>query len=169
VDVVNPHADLAGIEQGGYRLVYKDEPSTTERIIAGTSQLRGINYWFSVGLRMATDGNIMDVRWNGPADKARLAPGERIMAVNGKIFSPDVLRAAIRSAKGTNEPIHLIVQSDTFVSTIDLDYHDGERFPVLERINEATDTLDEITKPLTALEKTPISIQDKNNADMTSH
>ena len=29
IDKINPHADLAGIEQGGYKLVYKDKPSAT--------------------------------------------------------------------------------------------------------------------------------------------
>ena len=41
VDKINPRADLAGIEQGGYKLVYKDQPSASEKSIlrssAGTS------------------------------------------------------------------------------------------------------------------------------------
>ena len=99
------------------------------------------------------DGAIGDVLWNGPSDKARLAPGEKILAVNGQIFSPDVLRAAIRGAKGGTEPIHLIVQADNFVRTADIDYYDGERYPVLERVEGTPDYLDDITKPLTVPEK----------------
>ena len=95
------------------------------------------------------------MRWNGPADKARLAPGERIIALNGQIFSSDALRSAIRSAKGNTEPIHLIVQADSFVSTVELDYHDGERYPALERVDATPAYLDDITKPLTVLEKPP--------------
>jgi predicted metalloprotease with PDZ domain len=98
---------------------------------------------------------IGDVRWNGPADKARLAPGEKILAVDGKIFSGDALREAIRTAKGSSEPIHLIVQADSFVNLADIDYHDGERFPALVRADGTPDTLDEITKPLTTPEKAP--------------
>ena len=60
---------------------------------------------------------IADVLWNGPADKARLAPGEKIIAVNGQIFLNDVLREAIREAKGSTEPIQLIVQADNCVRT----------------------------------------------------
>jgi len=93
------------------------------------------------------------VLWNGPADKARLAPGEKVLAVNGQIFSTDALRAAIRGAKGSAEPIHLIVQADNFVSNAEIDYHDGERYPVLERVDGAPDYLDDITKPLTVPEK----------------
>jgi predicted metalloprotease with PDZ domain len=157
IDKINPHADLAGIEQGGYRLVYKDKESATERTIAAVPRGRseGTNCWFSIGLLVRDDGSIVDVRWNGAADKARLAPGEKIIAVNGQIFSAEALHAAIRAAKGNTEPIHLIVQADSFVSTTDIDYHDGERFPVLERVEGAPAYLDDITKPLTTPEKAP--------------
>lgn len=82
-----------------------------------------------------------------------LAPGEKIIAVDGQIYSNDALRDAIRKAKGSTEPIHLIVQADSFVHTAEIDYHDGERYPVLERVNGTADYLDDITKPLTTPEK----------------
>ena len=105
VDLVNPRADLAGIEQGGYRLVYKDKPSASERTMAAAGGRRGggINAWYSIGLRVGADGTISDVRWNGPADKANIGPGAKILAVNGKIFSADALKEAIRDAKGAKE------------------------------------------------------------------
>jgi predicted metalloprotease with PDZ domain len=154
---INPHADLAGIEQGGYKLVYRDKPNAASSIMAGAAGARGrgLNCWFSIGLRIGAEGSIGDVRWNGPADKARLAPGEKIIAVDGQIFSSDALSAAIRAAKTSTEPIHLIVQADSFVSTIDLDYHDGERYPALERVDGTPAYLDDIVKPLTTLEKAP--------------
>jgi predicted metalloprotease with PDZ domain len=98
---------------------------------------------------------IADALWNGPADKARLAPGEKVLAVNGQIFSNDALSAAIRGAKGNTEPIHLIVQADNFVSSAEIGYHDGERYPALERVEGTPDYLDDITKPLTVPEKAP--------------
>jgi predicted metalloprotease with PDZ domain len=154
---INLHADMAGIEQGGYKLVYKDKPSPTEHIVltAGNGRRSHIDCWYSIGLRLTSDGSISDVRWNGPADKALLAPGEKILAVNGQIYSEDVLHEAIRSAKGSTEPIHLIVQSDSFVRNASIDYHDGERYPVLERVDGTPDYLDDITKPLTTPEKVP--------------
>jgi predicted metalloprotease with PDZ domain len=157
VDKINPRADLAGIEQGGYKLVYKEKQSASERMMAmaGGAGMRGrgVDCWYSIGVRIGGDGSIGDVRWNGPADKARLAPGEKVLAVNGQIFSADALRAAIKGAKGSTEPIHLIVQADTFVSNAEIDYHDGERYPVLERVEGTPDYLDDITKPLTVPEK----------------
>jgi predicted metalloprotease with PDZ domain len=161
VDKINPRADLAGIEQGGYKLVFTDKPNASERTIATMmeSRGRGLDCWFSIGLRIGTDGGIADVRWNSPADKARLAPGEKIIAVNGQIFSSDALQAAIRAAKGNTEPTHLIVQADSFVSTVELDYHDGERYPALERVDAAPAYLDDITRPLTKPEKPPAMLK----------
>jgi predicted metalloprotease with PDZ domain len=164
IDAINPHADLAGIEQGGYKLVYTDKPTKSARTIASTGGRRGggIDVWYSIGIRIMGDGNISDVRWNGPADKARLAPGEKIIAVNGNIFSGEALKSAIKDAHSNakTEPIHLILQGDTFVTTADLDYHDGERFPSLVRVDGTPDYLDDITKPLTTPEKAPAEKKD---------
>jgi predicted metalloprotease with PDZ domain len=151
IDKINPRADLAGIEQGGYKLVYHDKPTASEKTYNAhlpTRYAGVVDAWYSVGLRVNGDGTIRDVRWNGPADKARLAPGSKIIGVDGQVYSGDLLRQAIREAKGKSEPIHLIVQSDTYLTTADIDYHDGERYPALERVDGTPAYLDDITKPL---------------------
>lgn len=157
IDNINPRADLAGIEQGGYKLVYRDKPNPTESTAMGvpSARPRGPDCWFSIGLRLDHEGTINDVRWNGPADKAQLAPGEKIIAVDGIIFSTDVLLAAIRNSKTNSEPIHLIVQADSFVHMADIDYHGGERYPVLQRVEGTPAYLDDITAPLTTPEIAP--------------
>jgi predicted metalloprotease with PDZ domain len=157
---ITPHADLAGIERGGYKLVYADKPNasvaTVQADLAGLpGGASGTDAWYSLGLFVGAEGNIQDVRWNSPADKAKLAPGYKIIAVNGQVFSGDRLRAAIHDAKGKSEPIHILIQSDTFLSTIDIDYHDGERYPALERIPGSPAYLDDITKPLTPSQPPP--------------
>jgi predicted metalloprotease with PDZ domain len=151
IDNINPHADLNGIERGGYKLVFTDKPSVSERTMASAGGRRagGINAWYSLGLRVTGEGVISDVRWGGPADKANLGPGQKILAVNGTIFSSDALKTAIQEAKGNTQSIHLILQADTFVSTADIDYHEGERYPVLQRIDGTPAYLDDITTPLT--------------------
>ena len=148
---IDPRADLDGIERGGYKLAYADKPSQGETTLALSEGRRGgdTNAWYSIGIRVSKNGAIEDVRWDGPADKAKLAPGQTIYAVNGVVFSGDVLKAAIREAKGKTEPIHLILQTNNFVSQVDLDYHDGEKYPVLVRVDRTPDYLDEIAKPLT--------------------
>ena len=47
------------------------------------------------------------------------------------------------------------MQADSFVSTVQIDYHDGERYPALERVDGTTSYLDDIIKPLTTPEKAP--------------
>ncbi|QHN04908.1 M61 family peptidase [Granulicella sp. WH15] len=155
INNINPRADLAGIEQGGYKLVYLDHPSKGEKTLAAANSRRGagINVWYSLGLRVTPDGQLGDIRWSGPADKAKLSPGEKIIAVNGRIFSGEQLHAAIVKAKTDAAPIHLIVQQESSVFSVDIDYHDGERYPSLVRVDGTPDYLDEITKPLTTPKK----------------
>ncbi|HVG26867.1 MAG TPA: PDZ domain-containing protein [Acidobacteriaceae bacterium] len=149
VDIINPRADLAGIERGGYKLVYQDHPSDSEKFAAGANRrMSGPNVWYSVGLRLNGSGEISDVRWGGPADKAKLAPGQKLIAVNGKTYSSERLQEAIAAAKGASEPIHLLMQTEEYIRPIDVDYHDGERYPVLVRDDSKKNFLDEITKPL---------------------
>lgn len=161
---INPRADVDGIERGGYKLVYKDKPNAAEKLfmMIDDAHPHGPDCWYSIGLGIDHDGRISDVRWGGPADKAGLAPGEKIIAVDGKIFMPDTLLAAIHDAKGSSEPIQLIIQADSFVRPAQIDYHDGEKYPVLERLDGTPDYLNDITRPLTTPEKAPAE-KDKEN------
>ena len=162
VDLINAHADTAGIEQGGYKLIFQDHPTKYDRGVTGRGPT-GPNVWYSLGLRLLPDGTITDVRWGSPADKAKLAPGQKILAVDGHIFTfvmwptadadpmlgANPLHDALVTAKTNSEPIHLLIQSESWVRTFDIDYHDGERFPALVRVDGTKDYLDEITTPLT--------------------
>ena len=151
---ITPHADLAGIERGGYKLVYADKPNASVAAVqlalsaSAPGGISTIDAWYSIGLSVGSDGSIQDVRWNSPAANAKLAPGYKIIAVNGQVFSGDRLRAAIHDAKGKSEPMHIAFQSDTFLSAADIDYHDGERYPALERVAGTPAYLDDITKPV---------------------
>ncbi len=128
---------------------------------SGGRRSGGLNVWYSLGLRVSGEGVISDVRWNSPADKARLAPGMKLVGVDGSVFSNDALKAAVIKAKGATDPIHLITQSDTFLNTADIDYHDGMRYPHLERVEGTPAYLDDITKPLT----TPQVVPEKKDDD----
>ena len=156
VDLINPHADLAGIERGGYKLVYRDQLNASERTIAEARRPSPPNPWYSLGFRIANDGTVLDVRWGGPSDKATLAPGYRLIAVNGNIYSKEALNTAIVAAKSSTEPIHLLVQTDSYIRPIDIDYHDGERYPALVRAEGTNDYLDEITSPLAKPQPQPV-------------
>ena len=150
IDLPEPHADLEGIKRGGYELVYTDKPNAAARVFASLGGRRGggVDAWYSLGLRITADGTIADVRWDSPADRAQLGPGMKIIGVGTTVFSGDALRQAIDDAKGTSKSIHLLTSQEADLATFDLDYHDGQRFPALKRIDGTPDLLDEITKPL---------------------
>jgi predicted metalloprotease with PDZ domain len=143
----SPHAPLGGIEAGGYKLVFTDQPNdiTQARITA-----TGITpEWWSIGINVTSDGRIDDVLMGSPADKAKLGPGMQIVAVNGRQFSSALLSDAIRDAKGNSDPITLIVVNTGTYKVLALDYHDGLKYPHLERVDGTPDRLDDILKPMT--------------------
>jgi len=146
-----PHAPLGGTENSGYRLVYTDQPNdyTQARINAyGTMPA-----WWSIGINVGSDGRISDVLVGSPADKVKLGPGMQIIAVNGRQYTGQLLSDAIRDAKGNSAPIQLIVANTGTFRVIGLDYHDGLRYPHLERVDGTPDYLDEILKPMTEAPK----------------
>ena len=70
----------------------------------------------------------------------------KLVAVNGRRFTSDVVRDAIKSSKGGNAPIELLVENDDYFKTYKLDYHDGEMYPHLVRDDSKPDLLSEILK-----------------------
>jgi hypothetical protein len=80
--------------------------------------------------------------------RAGLAGNTTIVAVNNRAYKPEVLKAAVKAAKGGKAPIELLVRKGNNLRTISLDYHDGLRYPRLERIPGTPDRLDAIYKAL---------------------
>ena len=150
VDLVNPHADLEGITRGGYKLIYQDHPSESIAGMMGGGRRGGggPNVWYSLGLQVGPDGTIYDVRWGSPADKAKLAPGQKLIAIGNKAFSGEELEQAVTAAKTGTEPLKFLMQSQDYITPISIDYHDGMKYPVIVRVEGTKDYLDEITTPL---------------------
>jgi predicted metalloprotease with PDZ domain len=146
VSRINPKADLEGIEQGGYKMVYTGKPTSYESAYLKDSSSTP-DLLFSLGLEVDAEGVISDVRMAGPADLAKLAPTEKILQVNGIPFSMEGLHAAIRAGKDAKVPIRLLVRNDLLVFPVELDYHGGEMYPDLERVEGTPAYLDEISFP----------------------
>ncbi len=142
----SPHAPLDGIENGGYKLVYTGVPNDYTQAMMTVSGMT--QAWWSIGLDVASDGRIGDVLIGSPADKAKLGPGMQIIAVNGRQYSGSLLNDAIRDAKGNTNPISLIVANTGVYKVLAIDYHDGLRYPHLERVEGTPDRLDDILKPM---------------------
>jgi predicted metalloprotease with PDZ domain len=146
LDAKGRPAPLDGVTRGGYRLVYSATPGD---IISSFEQVAKLTIFeFSLGFGVKQDGAIGDVIWGSPAFKAGLAPGDKIIAVNGLSFESDVLKNAVTGAKGGAAPIELIIKDGGAVRTVKVDYHDGLRYPHLERIEGQPGRLDDIAKAL---------------------
>jgi len=140
-------APLDGLTRAGYRLVYDDTPSD---YIKSTEAKRGANFTYSLGLTIGKDGGIRDVVWDGLGFKAGLTAGMKVVAVNGKTFDGDALRDLVLAAHkaGNTDRITMLVQDGKTYRTITFDYHDGLRYPHLERIEGTKDLLKAIYSPL---------------------
>ena len=140
------HAPLNGIEQAGYKLVYTDQPTAFEK--AALSHRHGMDAWKSLGLRIGKKGAIADVEMKSIADRAGLAPGEKIVAVDNKAYTHARMKQAIDAAKFSKDPIDLIVSNREDFQVVHLDYHGGQLYPRLERVATGPNMLDEIIQPM---------------------
>ena len=145
INAINPHAPLAGITNGGWKLVYTDKPNTQIRI--GDHARKSIDLMYSLGVLLKEDGTVMDVNPDFEAFKSGLAPGMKVLSVNGRTWSNDVLHGAVAASKTSTTPIVVVVENGSFNETYRLNYHGGERYPHLERDNTKPDVIGEVIKP----------------------
>jgi predicted metalloprotease with PDZ domain len=135
-------APVRGFEMNGYKLVYTAEPTPYFR---GVEKGRGsVDVTYSIGLGVAKDGDVGSVIWDSPAFKAGLDVGTTLLAVNGQSYTGDRLKAAILAAKGTRDPIRLTVKQNQQVRDVAIDYHDGPRYPRLQKVGTGDGGLDRL-------------------------
>jgi predicted metalloprotease with PDZ domain len=146
LDGIARPAPLDGLRRGGYKLVYTDTPSD---ILKASDQYRKhVNLLYSLGVVIDDkDGTILEVRWDSAAFNAKLTESSSILAIDGVAYDADVLKDAIRSAKNTQRPIELIVKTGDRFRVVNVDYHDGLRYPHLERDASGPARLDDILSP----------------------
>lgn len=137
-------APLDGIARGGYRLTFVEQQSEylrTNDVRRGVTDLT-----HSLGLIVDNRGNITNVLWDGPAFKAGLTTGIDLIAVNGVEFDRDRLMTAVKATK-EGAPLDVLVKEGDAYRTVRIDYRDGLRFPVLERLKGQPALLDNILTP----------------------
>jgi predicted metalloprotease with PDZ domain len=144
VDQAGGEAPLDGLARGGWKLIYNDKPpeSLGGRRDAGSTDLS-----YSLGLSVGKDNKIGGVAWNSVAFKAGLAPGMTLVAVNGEAGGGEALKDAVAAAKTDSKPITLLVNTFDHIETVQLNYHEGLRYPHLERIPGTPDRLSLIHAP----------------------
>jgi predicted metalloprotease with PDZ domain len=147
LDALGKSVPLDGFRRGGYKLVYTDTQSDYQA--ATEDQRKHIDLLNSIGIEVNDkdndqEGMIDQVIWDSPAFKAKLTEGGQILAINGIAYSSDVLKDAIRAAHGRQQPIELIIKTGDRFMVANLDYHEGLRYPHLERDTAEPARLDEI-------------------------
>ncbi|PYX82393.1 MAG: peptidase M61 [Acidobacteria bacterium] len=140
-----PGAPLGGIEGSGWRVVYDENRS--EILKATESEYKIVSAEYSIGLALNDEGVVSDAVEGMPAAKAGIGPGMKIIAVNGRHFSGNVLRDALRTGKSSSEPLELLVENAEYYQTYKLDYSGGEKYPHLVRDSSKPDLLSEIIRP----------------------
>ena len=139
-----PGAPLGGIEGSGWKLVYNDTPSDMMNGTASTSH--SVPSALGLGLVLNDDGNIVDTIEGMPTAKAGIGPGMKLVAVNGRRFSAEVLRDAVKATKNSSATLELLVENTDYFRTFKIDYHGGEQYPHLVRDDSKPDLLTEILK-----------------------
>jgi predicted metalloprotease with PDZ domain len=80
------------------------------------------------------------------AARAGIGPSMKVLAVNGRRFTPQVLRDALNSGMDSKEPLQLLVENTDYFRTFNLDYHEGEKYPHLVRDESKPDLLTDIVR-----------------------
>lgn len=132
----------AGLENAGWRIRLTDAVPPNR---IGEAQT---NYRYSLGFILGSSGTLSYVVPDSVAAKVGLQRGMQIAGVNGKRFSPPLLRDAVRASKEKEAmPIELLVFNEDRYQTFRLEYRAGEKIPVLERIENTPDRIADIAAP----------------------
>jgi predicted metalloprotease with PDZ domain len=141
LDSTSPQPPVGGIENSGWKVIFNGERSMVLERRNNPSDV------YSLGLQVGDDGAVSDAIVGSPAFDAGISSGMKVIGVNGRVYTHDLLEDAIRAADGTTQPISLLVVTDDYIRTFNINYHAGDRYPHLTRDEAAPDYLDELIKP----------------------
>jgi len=140
---------LDGLARSGWKLDFDEQESEFAKHAREEDEDKGPTqdlYW-SIGVSVGKDGKLSNVRWDGVAFRAGLAPGVQLVAVQGVAYKPERLADAITSAKGSGPAIALLVKEGERYRQLMIDYHGGLRYPKLVRVDAVPDRLSAILAP----------------------
>jgi predicted metalloprotease with PDZ domain len=146
LDGHGPGAPLDGLTRSGWKLIYTERPSEFSKDADAYRKITDFSY--SLGFAVDNEARLVSVLWDGPAFKAGLTGGFTLLAVNGRGYTPELLKAVITDAKSGREPIELLLKRDDRFITVRIDYHEGLKYPHLQRIEGTADRLETIFKAL---------------------
>jgi predicted metalloprotease with PDZ domain len=153
-----PGGPLGGIEGNGWKLAYEPIPSEMTR--AWEDVHHEIDASYSIGLLVDNsctrkrpdgdcdyEGTVVDTIEGMDAARAGIGPGMRLVAVNGRRFTPEVFRDALAQTKNSSQPLQLLLENTDYYRTFNLDYQGGEKYPHLVRDESKPDRLSDIIRP----------------------
>jgi predicted metalloprotease with PDZ domain len=142
VETNRPGAPLDGLARSGWKLAWSDKESEFSKSGEGRGgKPTPADFVYSLGLRVADDGKLVNVAWNSPAFQAGLAPDQTLVAVNLQAYKADKLAEAITANKDGKAPLQLLVRENDQYRIVTLDWRGGLRYPKLERIEGTPDRL----------------------------
>jgi predicted metalloprotease with PDZ domain len=136
------HPAAEALRAAGWRLIYTDKPNKFSE--DGDHEEKRADFLYSLGFDLGREDMIGSVQWEGPAFRAGLVAGGKLLAVNGYAYKHEDLQYAITAAKASGEPISLLVKYGDLYKTIAVRYTGGLRYPHLERIEDMPDRLSAI-------------------------
>jgi predicted metalloprotease with PDZ domain len=140
-----PKPPLEGITEGGYGLVYTDQPTSWWKSNEKNNKMTDLTY--SGGLVINSDGKVTGILWDSPAFNAGIAIGDQIVAVNSRTYDADDLKHAIKEAAGRGAAPELLIKGADLYRSVKLDWHAGLRYPRLEKVSKGEGTLDALLAP----------------------
>lgn len=105
---ISAEAPVGGIEAAGWKLEYNEKPQEPSR----RGRPGGVDLTYSLGLRLGADGTVADSIVGGPAYRAGITPGMKVVAVDERAFTADLLHDALKATKTGRQPIQLLVLDD---------------------------------------------------------
>ena len=128
---LTPRPPTAGLEASGYN--YGDSDTMDPEEAEGMNAAHFVEAYHSLGFLAREDGRVGAVWMHSPAYAAGLGPGDKLTAINGQPYTPELLTKVIRDSKTGAGPIVLTALRDDETADYRVDYHGGERFASMHR------------------------------------
>jgi predicted metalloprotease with PDZ domain len=120
-----------GLAGAGYDYVYQETMSDTEASYIKPAHIAEL--YHSLGFGAGPDGTIKDVWVGSSGYLAGLGPGDKLLTVNDKPYTAELLYAAVQESKTNAAPIVLTASRDDESRTFEIQYHGGGQYEALVR------------------------------------
>lgn len=138
-------APTQGIEMAGYSLVFREQPNIYDR--DRMAHVRHADFMHSLGLSIDRNGVAFNILFGGPAFRADIVNGTKILAVDGMAYSRERMEAAITAAKDGKTPVRLLIERGGRYRELAIPYHGGLRWPHLEKTATGPDWFNRLLAP----------------------